>query len=278
MKLMSFRRPDGTPSWGIAKDEGVVDLGHLAPRLRDAIWAATSLADAAASHADYRLSDIRFLPPIPAPDKIFCVGLNYVSHIKEGGREPPEKPIIFTRTANSQVGHGEAIIRPNASETLDYEGELAVVIGKRCRHVPKANALDVIAGYSCYNDGSVREWQRHSSQFTPGKNFYRSGAFGPWIVTPEEAGDITRGTLLTRLNGEEVQHATIDDLCFDIPTLIKYCSTFTELVPGDVIVTGTTGGVGAYRKPPLWMKPGDTVEVEVSGVGILRNPVAAEEG
>ncbi|HEX5326857.1 MAG TPA: fumarylacetoacetate hydrolase family protein, partial [Acetobacteraceae bacterium] len=206
-----------------------------------------------------------------------CVGLNYMSHIKEGGREPPPKPIIFARFANSQVGHDGTLIRPKASGTYDYEGELAVVIGRRCRHVAKSGASDVIAGYACYNEGSVREWQRHSGQFTPGKNFYHSGAFGPWIVTPEEAGDITRATLLTRLNGQEVQRATVDDLCFDIPTLIEYISTFTQLEAGDVIVTGTTGGVGAYRTPPLWMQHGDTVEVEVSGVGVLRNRVAQEE-
>lgn len=277
MKLMSFRRPDGMPSWGIAKDEGVIDLGHLAPSLKHAIWATASLAEQAKRKPDHRLADIRFLPPIPDPDKIFCVGLNYVTHIKEGGREPPKKPIIFTRTPSSQVGNGESIIRPKASETFDYEGELAVVIGARGRHVPKARAHEMIAGFSCYNEGSVREFQRHTAQFTPGKNFWHSGAFGPWIVTPDEMGDVTRQTLMTRLNGKEVQHATIDDLLFDIPALIEYCSTFTELLPGDVIVTGTTGGVGAYHTPPLWMKPGDTVEVEISGIGILRNKVAAEE-
>lgn len=277
MKLLSFRRPDGTPSWGVAKDEGVVDLGHLAPSLRYAIWARASLAEQAAQRPAYKLADIRFLPPIPDPDKILCVGLNYLTHIKEGGREQPKKPIIFTRTPSSQVGHGQPIVRPNASVTLDYEGELAVVIGTRCRHVARADAPGVVAGYACYNEGSVREFQRHASQFTPGKNFWHSGAFGPWIVTPDEAGDITRQHLMTRLNGQEVQHATIDDLCFDIPALIEYCSTFTQLLPGDVIVTGTTGGVGAYRQPPLWMKPGDTVEVEVTGVGVLRNPVEAEE-
>jgi len=135
----------------------------------------------------------------------------------------------------------------------------------------------VVAGYSCYNDGSVRDWQRHSGQFTPGKNFYKSGAFGPWIVTPEEAGDITKAHLKSRLNGVEQQHATIDDLCFGIPALIEYCSTFTQLEAGDVIATGTTGGVGAYQVPPLWMKPGDTIEVEISGIGVLRNPIVAEE-
>ena len=276
MKLMSFRRPDGTASWGIVKGEGVVDCGHLAPGLKHALWANASLAEEAARHPDHKLSAVHVLPPIPDPDKILCVGLNYMTHIKEGGREPPPKPIIFARFTNSQVGHGETLIRPNVSETYDYEGELAVVIGRRCRHVKKDQVASVIAGYACYNEGSVREWQRHSAQFTPGKNFYHSGAFGPWLVTPEEAGDITKAHLITRLNGEEVQHATIDDLCFDIPTLVEYISTFTQLEAGDVIVTGTTGGVGAYRKPPLWMKPGDTVEVEISGVGLLRNKVAAE--
>ncbi len=276
MKLMSFRRPDGSASWGIVKGDGVIDCGRLAPGLKHALWAMTSLAERAAAPADFPLSAVHYLPPIPDPDKILCVGLNYMTHIKEGGREPPPKPIIFARFTNSQVGHGENLIRPNASETYDFEGELAVVIGTRCRHVAKANVASVIAGYACYNEGSVREFQRHSAQFTPGKNFYHSGAFGPWLVTAEEAGDITKSHLITRLNGQEVQHATVDDLCFDIPTLIEYVSTFTQLEAGDVIVTGTTGGVGAYRKPPLWMKPGDTVEVEVSNVGLLRNKVVAE--
>ena len=277
MKLISFRRPDGTPSWGIAKGDGVVDLGACAPSLKHALWATTSLAEEASRHPDYKLADISYLPPIPDPDKILCVGLNYLSHIKEGGREPPEKPIIFTRYPNSQVGHGQAMVRPNASATFDYEGELAVIIGRRCRHVKKDDVDKVIAGYACYNDGSIREWQRHSSQFIPGKNFYKSGAFGPWIVTPEEAGTITEAHLMTRLNGVEQQHATIDDLCFDIPTLIEYCSTFTQLEAGDVIVTGTTGGVGAYQKPPLWMKPGDTVEVEITNIGTLRNTIVGED-
>jgi 2-keto-4-pentenoate hydratase/2-oxohepta-3-ene-1,7-dioic acid hydratase in catechol pathway len=277
MKLLSFRRPDGSASWGIAKAEGVIDLGARAPGLKHALWATTSLAEEASRHADFHIEDVTYLPPIPDPEKILCVGLNYLSHIKEGGREPPEKPIIFTRYPNSQVGHGEKMVRPKASITFDYEGELAVIIGRRCRHVAKADWESVVAGYSCYNDGSIREWQRHSSQFIPGKNFYKSGAFGPWIVTPEEMGDPTKAHLMTRLNGVEQQHSTVDDLCFDIPTLIEYCSTFTQLEAGDVIVTGTTGGVGAYQKPPLWMKPGDTIEVEISNVGVLRNPIVQEE-
>ncbi len=276
MKLMTFRRPDGATSWGIAKGDGIVDMGSRAPGLKHALWAMTSLAEEAARPVDFALADVTFLPPIPDPDKILCVGLNYLSHIKEGGREPPPKPIIFTRFPSSQVGHEQTMIRPHASETFDYEGELAVVIGRTCRHVKKADWESVVAGYSCYNDGSIREWQRHSTQFIPGKNFFKSGAFGPWIVTPEEAGDITKAHLMTRLNGKEQQHATIDDLCFDIPTLIEYCSTFTQLEAGDVIVTGTTGGVGAYQTPPIWMKAGDTIEVEITGIGVLRNKVVAE--
>ena len=276
MKLMSFRRPDGTPSWGIVKGEGVIDLGNRAPSLKHALWAMTSLAEEAVRHADYALADITFLPVIPDPEKILCIGLNYLSHILEGGREPPEKPIVFTRFPSAQVGHGQSLVRPNASVTFDYEGELAVIIGKQCRHVAKQDWESVVAGYACYNEGSIREYQRHSSQFIPGKNFYKSGAFGPWLVTPEEMGDPTKATLMTRVNGVEQQHATVDDLCFDIPTLINYCSTFTQLEAGDVIVTGTTGGVGAYQKPPLWMKPGDTVEVEITNIGVLRNGVVQE--
>jgi 2-keto-4-pentenoate hydratase/2-oxohepta-3-ene-1,7-dioic acid hydratase in catechol pathway len=277
MKLVSFRSPKGEASWGIAKDHGVVDLGNVAPGLRHALWAMPSLADEAARPVDFAYGDISFLPPIPDPDKILCVGLNYLSHILEGGRELPKHPTIFTRFSNTQVGHEQPMVRPNASETFDYEGEMAVIIGRRCRHVKREDAQSVIAGYACYNDGSIREYQRHATQFTPGKNFPATGGFGPWIVTPEEIGDIAKQTLLTRLNGEELQRATIDDLQFDVPALIAYCSTFTFLEPGDVIITGTTGGVGAYRKPPLWMKPGDTVEVEISGIGILRNPVVAED-
>lgn len=277
MKLMSFRRPDGIASWGIVKGDGVIDMGSRVPSLRHTLWAMTSLAEEAIRHADFQLADITFLPPVPDAEKVLCVGLNYMTHIKEGGREPPAKPIIFTRFNNSLVGHGQPIVRPKASVTHDYEGEMAVIISRRCRHVKKEDWLSVVAGFSCVNEGSIREFQRHTTQFTPGKNFFHSGSFGPWIVTPEEAGDITQQTLMTRVNGIEQQHAGIDDLCFDVPTLIEYCSTFTQLEAGDVIVTGTTGGVGAYQNPPLWMKPGDTVEVEVTGVGVLRNPVVGED-
>jgi 2-keto-4-pentenoate hydratase/2-oxohepta-3-ene-1,7-dioic acid hydratase in catechol pathway len=275
MKLMSF--VNGTQDgWGVVDGSDVVDLSSRAPSLRAALGAEVDLRPSA-DLPRHALSAVTFRPPIPNPDKILCIGLNYLSHILEGGREVPKYPTIFTRFANSQVGHGQPIIRPNASVTLDFEGELAVVIGKRARHVAAADAIGHVAGYSCYNDGSVREWQRHTSQFTPGKNFPSTGGFGPYLVTPDEAGDIGRASLICRLNGEVMQSATLDDLVFGIPALIQYCSTFTVLEPGDVIITGTTGGVGAYRTPPVWMKPGDVVEVDISGVGTLRNPVAQEE-
>ncbi len=276
MRLMSFTA-NGVASWGIADGDDVIECASRAPSLRAALPDLPNLLRDTAGLPRLALAGVAFRPPIPDPDKIICVGLNYLSHILEGGREPPKQPTIFTRWANSQVGHGQPILRPKVSDTLDFEGELAVVVGRRARHVAEADALGVVAGYSCYNDGSVREWQRHSSQFGPGKNFPSTGGFGPFLVTPDEAGDVSAASLVTRLNGAEVQRATIDDLVFTIPKLIAYCSTFTELVPGDVIITGTTGGVGAYRTPPLWMRPGDVVEVEITGIGTLRNPVAQEE-
>jgi 2-keto-4-pentenoate hydratase/2-oxohepta-3-ene-1,7-dioic acid hydratase in catechol pathway len=277
MRLASFRSPEGRASWGIVSGEGIIDCASRAPSLRAALAAGLDqLRAEAGKSATIPLAQATLLPPIPDPEKILCVGLNYMTHIQEGGREPPEKPIIFVRFPNSQVGHGQPLVAPRVSETFDYEGELAVVIGKSCRYVKKDEWQSVVAGYACYNDGSIREWQRHSGQFTPGKNFYQSGAFGPYLVTKDEVPDIRGCTLLTRVNGEERQRAPISDLCFDIPTLIEYCSTFTRLEPGDVIVTGTTGGVGAYFKPPKWLRPGDTVEVEVTAVGVLRNPVIAE--
>ncbi|MGI4797855.1 MAG: fumarylacetoacetate hydrolase family protein [Janthinobacterium lividum] len=275
MRLMSFVS-NGQASWGVVEGDEVVDLGSRAPSLRAALGKLPGLTAEMGQLPRHKLSAVSFLPPIPDPDKIICIGLNYLTHILEGGRPKPEKPTVFTRWANSQVGHDQAIVRPKVSETLDFEAELAVVIGTPARHVSEADAMGVVAGYSCYNDGSVRDWQRHSSQFGPGKNFPKTGGFGPYLVTPDEAGDVARASLVCRLNGEEMQRATTDDLVFTIPTLIAYCSTFTELVPGDVIITGTTGGVGAYRTPPVWMKPGDVVEVEISGVGLLRNTVIQE--
>ena len=209
------------------------------------------------------------------PKKILCVGVNYRPHIEEMGRDIPEYPVVFTRFASSLVGHGQAIIRPRVSEQFDFEGELAVVIGKAARHVQRADALDFIGGYCCFLDGSVRDWQRHTMQFTAGKNFEHSGAMGT-VVPASEVGDPAALELTTRVNGEAMQHGRIADLVFDIPYLVEYCSTFAELRPGDVIATGTPGGVGAARTPPVWLRDGDVVEVEIPGVGLLRNPVRDE--
>lgn len=207
--------------------------------------------------------------------KILCVGVNYRPHIEEMGREIPEYPVVFVRFPDSLVNDGEALIRPRVSEQFDFEGELGIVIGKRARYVPKADAWDFIAGYCCFMDGSVRDWQRHTSQFTAGKNFERSGAIGP-MVPALEIGEPGALRLTTRVNGTIMQQGRIADLVFDIPTLIEYCSTFTELQPGDVIATGTPGGVGAARKPPAWLRDGDLVEVEIPGLGVLSNPVRDE--
>jgi 2-keto-4-pentenoate hydratase/2-oxohepta-3-ene-1,7-dioic acid hydratase in catechol pathway len=227
--------------------------------------------------ADFAQSDVTFAPVIPdAAAKLLCVGVNYMPHIKEMGRERPERPVLFVRFRDSIVGHGQPLLKPRESEQLDFEGELAVVIGKRARRVGRERALEYVAGYSCFNDGSVRDFQRHSQQFTPGKNFHASGAFGPWLVTTDEIADPRRLTLMTRLNGTVMQHESIGELCFDVPQLIEYCSTWTQLEPGDVIVTGTPGGVGAGRKPPVWMKVGDTIEVEITRIGTLRNTVVAD--
>jgi len=276
MKLMSFLRPDGSPSWGILKVDGVVDCRGIAPSLKHGLSKMAALADAAKTPATYALANITFQPLVPDADKLLCVGLNYATHIAEGGREPPKQPMMFIRFNNSVVGHGQALVRPKASEKFDFEGELVVIIGKTCRHVAKADWQSVVAGYTCFNDGSIRDWQRHTTQFAPGKNFHKSGAFGPYLITPDEVGDITTKQLITRLNGEVMQDAPINDLLFDIPTLIHYCSTFTQLEPGDAIVTGTTGGVGYARTPPVWMKPGDNIEIEVTGVGVLRNSIVDE--
>ncbi len=281
MKFATFKI-DGTASWGLIDGAEAVDLGALLrdrfPDLKSVIAAGAlaEVAAAAAKAARHPLAKISWLPVIPNPDKILCIGLNYETHRKETGRTEVENPTVFGRFANSQTGHLADIIRPRVSKDLDYEGELAVIIGKPGRYIARKDAWDHIAGYACYNEGSVRDFQRHTHQFTPGKNFPNTGAFGPWMVTPDEVGELAPLRLQTRLNGEVVQDATISQMIFGIPQQIEYCSTFTRLEPGDVIVTGTPGGVGSRRTPPLWLKPGDVVEVEIDRVGLLRNGVADE--
>jgi len=277
MKLISYLNA-GKSGFGIVKGQGIIALAARTGEasLKDALSRMDSLRAYANEPPDLRLDEITYAPPIPKPDKILCIGINYQKHLEETGRERPKKPMIFTRFANTLVGHGQPMICPRASVQLDYEGELAFVIGKKCRHISEADALSCVAGYACFNDGSVRDWQLHTSQFTPGKNFPGTGGFGPWLVTPDEVPGFARATLTTRLNGEEVQRSSTDDLIFGVPALISYISEFTELVPGDVVITGTPSGVGAFRKPPLWLKPGDVVEVEIEGIGVLKNPLAAE--
>jgi 2-keto-4-pentenoate hydratase/2-oxohepta-3-ene-1,7-dioic acid hydratase in catechol pathway len=282
MRVVSFERA-GRPGIGIVTDSGVIDASrHLSGRfenLREILLAngLEQLRSIAQQKPDFSAAAIRYRPLIDDPaTKFLCVGINYMPHIKEMGRERPEHPVIFVRFASSLVGHGEPMVKPRVSEQFDFEGELAVIIGKPARHVPRARAYEYVAGYSCFNDGSVRDYQRHGPQWTPGKNFVASGAFGPWLVTADEAPNAARSRLQTLLNEQIVQDESTAELCFDIPALIEYCSTWTELLPGDVIATGTPGGVGAGRKPPLWMKAGDTVTVEISGIGTLRNPIRDE--
>jgi 2-keto-4-pentenoate hydratase/2-oxohepta-3-ene-1,7-dioic acid hydratase in catechol pathway len=282
MRLVSYRQ-GARESFGVVHEGGVVDgakaLGGRFQELKSVLAAGALPALARAvqgAQADVALEAVQLLPPIPTPDKILCVGVNYVAHREETGRKESAYPTLFTRFANTQVGHGAPLVRPQASRELDYEAELAVVIGSRGRHVPRREALSLVAGYSCYQDATLRDWQRHTSQFTAGKNFVGTGGFGPWLVTADEIPEPSRLTVIGRLNGQEMQRSGTDLLIFDVPELIAYITTFTELVPGDVISTGTPGGVGSKRNPPVWLKAGDVFEVEVTGVGVLRNPVVDE--
>ena len=281
MKLATFNM-GGAPTLGLVEGETIKDVGAVLgsryPTVKSVIVADAfaEVATAATKAKSYPLADITWLPVIPDPDKILCIGLNYETHRKETGRSEVENPTVFTRFANSQTGHLSPIIRPRVSHDLDFEGELAVIIGKPGRYIARSDAWDHVAGYACYNDGSVRDFQRHTHQFTPGKNFPGTGAFGPWMMTTDEFSFRGSQRLQTRVNGQVVQEATFDQMIFDVPRMIEYCSTFTRLEPGDVIATGTPGGVGAKRTPPLWLKPGDTVEVEIDDLGILRNGVADE--
>lgn len=263
----------GRARWGLIDGETIALIDQW-PTLKDAI-ADGGLNDFVPSAPLERiaLTDAQWLPVIPEPGKIFCVGLNYEDHRKETGRAVVAHPTIFMRFADSQTGHRMPIVMPLESDKLDYEGELAVIIGKGGRRISAANALDHVAGYSCYNEGSVRDWQNHTIQFGPGKTWPETGAFGPWMVTPDEFGPLGPQRLQTRLNGQIMQDAHVSDMIFPVARLIEYCSTFTPLAPGDVIVSGTPGGVGAKRNPQVFMKVGDTVEVEIEGIGTLVNSI-----
>ena len=276
MRFVSFIRPGGTPSFGRLEGDTIIDCGTPGAQswLIKAI-AAGDLADLAGGMA-HALAEVALLPPVPNPGKILCVGLNYKSHIEETGSVDKGYPAVFTRWANTLVAHGEPLVIPRESDRFDFEGELAVVIGKAGRRIARADAMAHVAGYSIFHDASVRDWQRHNSQFTPGKNFPGTGGFGPALVTPDEIADLGAQRVRTTLNDEVVQDQPVSDLIHDIPAILAYCSTFTRLEPGDVIATGTPGGVGAARTPELWMRDGDRVEVSIGAIGTLVNPVVKE--
>lgn len=282
MKLISFEH-QGRSTYGAVVGNDVWDLGQAlgaqAPDLKSLI--ANNLQVAAAQVVASQPSTLKFdqltlLPVVPNPGKILCIGLNYGEHVRETGKTVTESPVIFMRLNESQVAHGKDIVRPPESNRLDYEGEIAIVIGKGGRRISEADSWDHIAGYACYNDGSIRDWQVATSQWGPGKNFWRTGGFGPWMVTSDEIAPNQNMTLTTRLNGQVMQQATTDMMIHSIPRQIAYISTFIPLEAGDVIVTGTPGGVGNKRTPPVFMQPGDVVEIEVDAVGILRNGIRDE--
>ena len=279
MKLASYRL-NNKDSYGVVVGDGIVDLGKRLPYadLRALLEAdgLSKAADLAKEKPDAKVADVTFLPLIANPGKIICVGLNYKAHREETGRKPTDNPALFVRFPDSQTAHGDVMVKPKNSVEFDYEGELAIVIGKSGRHIAEKDAFSIIAGYSCYNDGSVRDWQRHTSQWAPGKNFWRTGGFGPWMVTADEIPARTVMTLVSRLNGQEMQRATTEMMIHSIERQIAYASTVAPLQAGDVIVTGTPGGVGARREPPVWMKPGDVIEIEVDRIGVLRNTVTDE--
>jgi 2-keto-4-pentenoate hydratase/2-oxohepta-3-ene-1,7-dioic acid hydratase in catechol pathway len=277
MAYVSFRRADGTTGYGRVDGETIRDCGGVAGAPVDlkAAIAAGSL-DALATGDEIALAEVTLLPVIPNPGKILCVGHNYESHRQETGRAKVDHPSIFTRFADTLVGAGQSIVLPHVSTNLDFEGELAIVIGRGGRAIAEEDALDHIAGYACFNDASLRDWQWHTTQFAPGKNFPGTGAFGPRLVTPAEAGDLADVHVTTRLNGEIVQDQPVRDMIFPIAQIIAYVSAFTPLSPGDVIATGTPGGVGAKRTPPLWMKAGDRVEIAIGPIGTLTNTITQE--
>jgi 2-keto-4-pentenoate hydratase/2-oxohepta-3-ene-1,7-dioic acid hydratase in catechol pathway len=278
MRLLSFNA-DGKHLFCVVNGDGVVTLnGRIGqPTLRDAL-AADSIGEIRklldSEKPDRKLADIGFLPVIPRPEKILCAGINYRAHAAEAGRELPAAPSLFARFADTLVGHDSEMIRPRVSEKFDFEGELAVIIGKSGRHIKPERAFDHVAGYSCFVDGSVRDYQKFS--VTAGKNFPATGPLGPWIVTTNEIPDPARLTLTTRLNGVEMQRSSTGLLIHSIPALIAFCSDFTTLSAGDVIATGTPEGVGHRRSPPVWMKAGDVLEVEITGIGTLRTHVVDE--
>ena len=285
MKLFAFERDDGRPALGaLIDDTTCADLSAAGlPDTLDALLrqgeAGLSAARAALEKGAPRtpLAGLRWLPPVQAPAKAFAIGLNYLDHAAESSFDPPKHPVVFHRFPSSWVGHERPIVRPQVSTQFDYEAELVAVIGKAGHRIAKEDALAHVAGYSIFNDGSIRDYQLRTNQWLLGKNFDASGGFGPVFVTADELPAGARGLRIRcRLNGQTVQDANTRDMIFDVATLVSTCSDAMALQPGDVIITGTPSGVGMARKPQLWMKAGDVCEVEIEGIGVLRNPVVDE--
>lgn len=278
MRLASFAH-GGRERFGAVVDGGVVDLTErLGGSLRDHLEpeGLEAARGAAAGRApELGLDEVAWRVPVPDAEKIFCVGQNYAAHIREMGYPMPKAPSVFSRYPRTFVPHGGRMEMPSGSVEFDYEGELAVVVGRAARHVGEADAWDHVAGYTICNDGSVRDWQRRGPQVAPGKNWERSGMLGPWITTADEAGDPAGMTLVTRVNGEERQRGEVGDLVFPVARLVSYISTFITLVPGDIVTTGSPHGVAAAFDPPRWLAPGDRVEIEITGLGLLSAEVAA---
>ena len=291
MKYASYS-VGGRDSYGAVAGDGIVDLGSRLggryPTLKTLLGAdrpPAEFAAAASAKPDHALADVTFLPPIADPVHIWCLALNYVEHhaeVQNAGRvqELPKQPALFARAADSLVGHGQPLLHPGVSEQFDFEAELAVIIGKRGYRIGQADAFSHIAGYSIMNEGSVRDWQFHTRQITPGKNFYHSGALGPWIVTRDEIPDseVYDLRIRTTLNGQVMQDDTTGSMVHKIARFIEYVSTLAPLYPGDILATGTPSGVGFSRTPPVFMKPGDVCEISIDRIGTLRNTVERSGG
>ena len=281
MKLTSFIR-NGTRGYGAVTDDGICDLTSAINGISDLkglleTGGLSRAADVANGRpADFPIEEIEFLPLIPNAQKIICVAVNYLAHAREAGRTIGEHPVLFHRHTQTQVGHQQPLLVPKASHQLDFEGEIAVILGKGGAHIKPEDAMDHVAGYSCYNEGSVRDWQFHVHQYSMGKNFNATGGFGPWLVTTDDIPDPDALTVTTRLNGKQMQFGEFNDVAFNIPTLISYVSRALPWCAGDVIVTGTPGGVGFKRTPPIFLTEGDSVEVDVNLVGTLVNSVQNE--
>lgn len=283
MKYLSFSVGNSEPTWGVAEEGAVYDLGPSGANLSTSLHTAVvdgkfgavtqDQLQSAPTHAE---SDVTLLPCLLEEHKVICIGVNYRTHQEESGHTGQKAPTVFTRFVDTHMGHEAPAVKPTSTQKFDYEGEMALVIGKEAWHVAKEDAFDYVAGYANYNDFSVRDWQKAASQWIPGKNFPNTGGFGPYLVPADVVGDVNELTLETRVNGEVRQHASVADLYFDIPTLINYVTGFTKLNPGDVIVTGTPGGVGLFWGEAGLLNDGDVVEVEVTNLGILRNKVVDE--